>query len=250
MAAASRASAYLVVVLVVVGVEHPHQVLGAGLFIGQGEKANLGWGQIHQVIHQDKIQQALPPGPLPRCLAVLQGRAQHGRHRLQGPHLTHGQIVRDVFPDIRRLAVSKRDQIGVEDVGLLVSGMIEYPGHQGVEMFLVGGNGRKDKRLAGRAPRRQPKGPEYQAVDPGVMIVALIAAEDRVQAVFPEIIQEPPGPGGRQVVAVPEIDKEASQGDGRGLPRIIGPVGEAELRELGRDLPAIAVGRAQRRRSR
>ncbi len=70
-------------------------------------------------------------------------------------------------------------------------------------MFLVGGNGRKDKRLAGRAPNRQPKGPEYQAVEPGVMVVALITAEDRVQAVFPEIIQEPPGPGGRQIMAVP-----------------------------------------------
>ena len=197
MAASSRASAYCVVVLVVVGVEHPHQVLGAGLFIGQGEGADLGRGQPHQVIQQDKVQQALPPGPLPRRLAVLQGRAQHGRHRLQGPHLAHGQVVRGVFPDIRGFAVGKRDQIGVEDVGLFVPGMGEDPGHQGVEMVPVLGTGRKDKRLARRAPHRQAKGPERQAVEPGVVVVALIAAEARVQAVFPEIVQEPPGPGGR-----------------------------------------------------
>ena len=45
-------------------------------------------------------------------------------------------------------------------------------------------------------------------------------------------------------MAVPQVDEETSQGDGRSLPRIVSPVGEAELRELGRDLPAIAVGRA------
>ena len=116
------------------------------------------------------------------------------------------------------------------------------PGHQGVEMFPVCDTGWEDKSLPGRRPGRQPKGPDNHGVEPSVMVVAFITAEDRVPTVFPEIIQEPPGPGGRQIMAVPEIHEQASQGDGRGLPRIVGPVGEAELRELGRDLPAVAVG--------
>ena len=81
-------------------------------------------------------------------------------------------------------------------------------------MFLVGWNGRKDIGLAGRAPSRQPEGPEHQAVKPGVMVVALITAEVRVQAVFPEIIQEPPGPGGRQFITVTQVDEDRIPGRG------------------------------------
>ena len=48
-----------------------------------------------------------------------------------------------------------------------------------------------------RAPGRQPKGLEHQAALPGIMVIAFITTKLGVQAVFPEIIQEPPGPGGR-----------------------------------------------------